>query len=95
MEKNLNNDHTLSSRTDLSPSDNMELVRMIVGTTVFSYKGQLYKQSSGFPMGSGISPGACNTFMETYEREALESCPEDNRPHKLFRYVVDVAEVIK
>ena len=73
----------------------MELLKLVVETTVFTYQDQLYRQSAGFPMGSGISPGACNGYMEQFEADALASCPEEIRPTIWLRYVDDVVEAIK
>ena len=94
IEKRLVNDKTLPQRTNLSPDDIMDLLRLVVDTTIFTYNDQLYKQSSGFPMGSGISPGACNTYMERFEGQALESCPPEFKPMVWLRYVDDVVEAI-
>ena len=68
---------------------------LVVDTTIFTFRGNLYQQSSGFPMGSPISPGACNTFCEQFVEEALQSCPEEIRPSTWHRYMDDVVEVIK
>ena len=81
-------------RTNLSPNDIMDLLRLVVDTTIFTHNNQLYKQSSGFPMGSGISPGACNTYMEKFEGQALVSCPPEFKPKIWLRYVDDVVEAI-
>ena len=45
-------------------------------------------------MGSGISPGACNTFKEWFETDAVESCLPDIRPSIWLRYMDDVIEAI-
>ena len=45
-------------------------------------------------MGSGISPGACNAYMESFECKALESCPPPLKPSVWLRYVDDVVEAI-
>ena len=64
IKKRLINDKNLNKWTNLTPKDIMELLRLVVYTTIFTYNQQLYKQSFGFPMGSGISPEACNTYGE-------------------------------
>ena len=49
IEQSLTEDKTISQRTNLSAADIMELLHLVVNTTVFTYKDQLYKQASDFP----------------------------------------------
>lgn len=95
IETRLREDKTLAKRTLLEPDDIMELLRLVVNTTIFSFKGKLYQQSSGFPMGSPISPGACDSYCEKFEVGALQSAPDAIRPRLWLRYVDDVLEIIK
>ena len=79
---------------NLSAGDIMELLRLVVDTTIFTYNDQLYKQASGFCMGNGISPDACNTFMDRFKMDALESFPPDIRPSIWLKYVDDMVEAL-
>ena len=95
IEQRLTEDSTLKDRTLLSPSDIMDLLRLVVDTTIFTIQGTLYKQAIGFPMGSNISPEACSLYMEKFESKALSLCPPDIKPRHWYRYVDDVVEVVK
>ena len=70
IETRLRNDPTLYKWTCLSPANVMEVLHLVVDNTIFTFRGNLYQQSLGFPMGSPTSPGECNTFCEKFEEEA-------------------------
>ena len=89
----LNNDNTLSDRTDLSVDQIMILLEYCLTTTYFHYDGQFYQQLEGAAMGSPVSPITANLFMEDFETKALASYP--NPPRFWGRYVDDTIVIIK
>ena len=89
----LNNDNTLSDRTDLSVEQIMSLLEYCLTTTYFQYDGQFYQQLEGAAMGSPVSPITANLFMEDFETKALASYP--NPPRFWGRYVDDTLAIIK
>ena len=73
----------------------MDLLRLVVDTTIFTFDGTLYKQATGFAIRSNNIPGACNLYMEKYESDTLNLCPPDIKSTHWYRYVDDVVEVVK
>ena len=57
----------MKDRTKLSASDIMELLSFITTTTYFSFRGTIYQQNFGTAMGSPVSPGLANIFMDDGE----------------------------
>ena len=62
IKKQLEANTKLKLRTNLNVDDIMELLKFIVTTTYFSFRGTIYKQKFGTAMGSQVSPA--NLFME-------------------------------
>ena len=60
----LEKDNTLKNRTKLNTEDIMELLRFVLTTTYFTFRGVIYKQKFGAAMGSPVSPIIANLFME-------------------------------
>ncbi|XP_063924731.1 uncharacterized protein LOC135138683 [Zophobas morio] len=56
-------------------------------STYFTFQGQFYKQISGTPMGSPLSPVVANILMETFEDTAIESAQP--KPKVRFRDMDD------
>ena len=73
IEQCLTDDDMLKDSTLLSNSDIMDLLRLVVDATIFTFQGTLYKQATGFPIGSNISQEACNQYMEKFESNALQA----------------------
>ncbi|XP_072041441.1 uncharacterized protein [Amphiura filiformis] len=84
----LNNDTTLSERTNLNVDQIVELVSICLNTTYFSYQGKFYKQQHGVAMGSPVSPIVVNLCMESFEQQALQSYP-GVKPRLWLRFVDD------
>ena len=67
-----------------------ELLTVCTSFNQFSFKDQHYRQITGLPMGSSLSPVLANIFMEYFETELLKDIPVDLRPVLWLRYVDDV-----
>ena len=88
----LEQDATLKDRTFLDASDIVDLLRFVLTTTYFKFRGQIYQQKFGAAMGS--PPIVANLFMEHLEQEAIESAPAECKPRIWKRYVDDILAVI-
>ena len=73
----------------------LELVRLCVSSTVFSFNNEGYKQKYGVAMGSPLSPILANLCMEFIESEIMENCPLHLKPVVWFRYVDDIFIIFK
>ena len=89
------NDSILKDRTRLVPDDIIELLKFVLTTTYFSFRGNLYRQIFGAAMGSPVSSIVANLFMEWLEKEAIATAPLDLKPKLWRRYVKDMLEIIK
>ncbi|MCP4604571.1 MAG: hypothetical protein GY847_29295 [Proteobacteria bacterium] len=65
----------LAATTNLSIRAIMQLLRFVLGDCVFVWSGKLYRQKSGLPMGSRLSPVLAGIYMEEIEERALAICP--------------------
>ena len=60
----LQEDDTLTSRTEMTIPQIVELLDFCLNTTYFIYDGAYYQQTHGAAMGSPISPLVANCYME-------------------------------
>ena len=90
----LEKDTTLKQRTRLSVEDVMELLKFVLTTTYFSFRGDIYKQKFGAAMGSPCSAIIANIFMEWLEQRAIADAPAECFPKLWKRYVDDILEII-
>ena len=67
----LEKDSDLNKRTLLTVDDIIELLRFVLTTTYFLFRGNIYKQRFGAAMGSPVSPVVANLYMEFLEQQAL------------------------
>ena len=95
IEGRLDNDNTLKERTKLNSDDIIDLLKFVLTTTYFSFRGQIYRQIFGAAMGSPVSTIVANLFMEWLEKEAIATAPLDIKPKLWRRCVDDVLEIIK
>ncbi len=66
----------------------MSLLNLAVHDFYFIWQSRLYRQKSGLPMGSRLSPVLANIFMEQLESEVLEKCVI--QPKLYTRFVDDI-----
>ncbi|XP_072025294.1 uncharacterized protein [Amphiura filiformis] len=94
IKSRLEDDKTLKNRTLLTVADVIELLRFVLTTTYFLFRGKIYKQRFGAAMGSPVSPVVANLYLEFLEQQALASAPLDCRPTLWKRYVDDILEIV-
>ena len=80
-------DSTLPQRTNLSPENIYDLLKLCLTTTCFQWREKYYEQTYGAPMGSPLSPVMANLFMEEFEKNALATATL--KPGFWLRYVDD------
>ncbi|XP_072033048.1 uncharacterized protein [Amphiura filiformis] len=91
----LEHDKTLSKRTLLAVDDIIDLLKFVLTTTYFLFRGKIYKQRFGAAMGSPVSPVVANLYLEFLEQQAIATAPLDCKPRLWKRYVDDILEIIK
>ena len=80
-------DSTLPQRTNFSPENIYDLLKLCLTTTCFQWREKYYEQTYVAPMGSPLSPVMANLLMEEYEKNALATATL--KPGFWFRYVDD------
>ncbi|TNN12551.1 reverse transcriptase, partial [Schistosoma japonicum] len=64
-------DNDLSLWCPLEPSEIIKCLSLCLNSTLFKFRGDLYKQTEGVAMGSPVSPIVANLFMHSLETNAL------------------------
>ena len=67
-----------------------ELLFLAKKESYFLFNGQLYKQVDGVAMGSPLGLVLANAFLVHFEKNWLQNCPSDYKPHYYRRYVDDI-----
>ncbi|XP_072017464.1 uncharacterized protein [Amphiura filiformis] len=91
----LQQDKTLHKRTLLAVEDIIDLLKFVLTTTYFLFRGKIYKQRFGAAMGSPVSPVVANLYLEFLEQQAIATAPLDCKPRLWKRYVDDILEIVK
>ena len=91
--KKLEQDPTLSTRTNLSIDDIITLLDFILSYNYFTYNDNVYRQIHGCAMGSPVSPVVANLCMEEIEEQAMNAAATCPKVWK--RYVDDCYSIIK
>ncbi|XP_033182429.1 uncharacterized protein LOC117153005 [Anabas testudineus] len=92
VKRRLEEESSLSTRTNLSPDQICLLLDLCLNTTYFTYRGD--KKRHGCAMGSPVSPIVANLYIEEVEKKALNSFPGTTPTH-WFRYADDTWVKIK
>ena len=74
----------------LSKIEFQELLSLATKEFYFVFNGKLYKQVDGVAMGSPLGPTLANAFLVHFEKNWLQSCPSNFKPHYYRRYVDDI-----
>ena len=75
----------------IDPDVFCDLLEVLTAFNQFSFMGQYYRQCSGVPMGSSLSPGFSNIYMEWFETALIDDIiPKDKQPQYWLRYIDDV-----
>ena len=82
----LENDDTLSDRTQLDIDDILRLLQFVLSNSFFVYNDITYKQIHGCAMGSPVSVIVANICMEVIEEQAIQSA---TTPPKTWKRFVD------
>ncbi|XP_064478913.1 uncharacterized protein LOC135392149 [Ornithodoros turicata] len=90
-EARLRDDSTLPTRTSLTVEDIIILLRFCLNQSHFSFRGQVYHQIEGCPMGSPVSVTMANLVMEYVEESAFQRFIHNI---KFYRWYVDDTFVI-
>ncbi|XP_024890071.1 uncharacterized protein LOC112466277, partial [Temnothorax curvispinosus] len=84
--------HYISQNTELSLSQFLHVIELILHSTSFCFDGQFYEQIYGSPMGSPLSPILADMVMEDLETHCLSLLDFDVRIY--LRYVDDIFTIV-
>ncbi|KAL9958481.1 hypothetical protein ACROYT_G035498 [Oculina patagonica] len=93
IKNKLEQDASLSSRTNLDINDIISLLQFTLSNNYFMFNDKIYKQVNGCAMGSPVSPVVANLCMEEIEESAINS--SSVLPKIWIRYVDDSFCIIK
>ena len=93
IKKKLEQDTELHQRTTMSTQNILDLLEFCLCNTYFLFQGQYYEQTQGAAMGSPMSPGLANLYMEAFEDRALSTAV--NPPRWWKRFVDDTFVILK
>jgi len=79
---------SISVNTQIPKVEFLLAIKLILGSTFFSFNGLFYKQIFGMPMGSPLSPIISDLVLQDLEQLALTRLPI--RLPFYFRYVDDI-----
>ena len=77
-------------KVGLSKIEFKELLSLATKESYFTFNRQLYNQVDGVAMGSPLGPTLANAFLVHFEKNWLQNCPSDFKPHYYRRYVDDI-----
>ena len=67
----------------------LDLIRLCITATIFTFNGKYYKQQQGIAMGSPLAPALACLYMEFWESELLNTIPGP-KPIFWVRYIDDI-----
>ena len=59
----------------ITDSETVDLLKLCLKSSFFSFKGIIYEQTHGVAMGSPLYPIIANIYIEHFKRKALKSFP--------------------
>ena len=62
-----------------SPEEIVECVNFIIDNSFISFRGTLYRQVIGIPMGVNCGPHLANIFLNVYEKHYIDSLIQDGK----------------
>ena len=74
----------------LSKIEFKELLSLATKESYFIFNRKLYKHVDGIAMGSPLGPTLANAFLVHSEKNWLQKCLSDFKPHYYRRYVDDI-----
>ncbi|VDQ08422.1 unnamed protein product [Trichobilharzia regenti] len=89
----LRSDDELSGRCPLNPDEIMKVLELCLRSTLFTFRGVLYRQTEGIAMGSPVSSLVTNLFMHSLETNAIMR--RSSAPRLLIRYVNETFVIIR
>ena len=89
----LQQDVTLTERTDISVTNIMRLLEFVLKNSFFTYEQEHYQQTFGCAMGSPISATVANLVMEYIEERAISTAAHP--PRWWYRYMDDSHACLK
>ena len=81
-------DEAIDVMKTITDDETIDLLKLCLKSSFFSFKGTIYEQTHGVAMGSPLSPIIANIYMEHFEKKALNSFPFT--PEEWKRYVDDI-----
>lgn len=96
LKNKLENDVTFRARTNLSVETVLELAKLCLENSYFSFDNSFYKQVNGLAMGSPLSPIIANLYLEHFESQIFNN-PSFASPSnfKLWRRYMDDILILK
>ena len=74
----------------VAPDIFCDLLKMCSSFNQFTFGNKYYRQITGVPMGSSLSPALANIYMEYFETCLLDDIPVDMKPELWLRFVDDI-----
>ena len=73
VQKELESDETLKDRTDWTPKDIVDLLKICLETHFKTLDGRVFTQMNGTPIGKSISGPIAGIYMNWFEEEFIQS----------------------
>ena len=86
-------DETLAGRTPLFVCEVVQLLKICLESTCFTFQGQFYHLQDGVAKGSPVSSVVANIFMQHFEEKAIRAAGM-LKPRVWKRYVDDVFSIL-
>ncbi|XP_053699154.1 uncharacterized protein LOC128746132 [Sabethes cyaneus] len=79
----------ITKHTAIDKESFLAIVKLVLESTFFSYKGEIFQQTFGTPMGSPLSPAIAELVMERLEQNRIETLKSQQIHLKYYRRYVD------